>query len=162
MTMPDASFSALRPAGLEDLATLEAIDQRCFPRGIAYPKEEIAALLRARSALTLVAERAGVVAGFASMRLLQARRSPPPPRRGELITIDVLPEFRRARVGWDLYAALEDWLRANGGQGIELNVAVDNLAALRFYQRLGYTVVARVPRYYLQSVDAWRMEKSVS
>ncbi len=155
--MPDACSFTMRPAVLRDLGVLTEIDARCFPPGIAYPGEEIAALLRMRSAVTLVAERSGVIAGFASLRLLPPRHSP---QRGELVTIEVLPEFRRTRIGWQLHQALEDWLRAAGGAGIELHVAVDNKPAIRFYQRLGYTVIARVPLYYLETIDAWRMKKS--
>ena len=155
--MPDASSFTMRPAVLRDLDALTAIDALCFPPGIAYPREEIAALLRIRSAITLVAERSGAIAGFASLRLLLPRRSP---QGGELVTIEVLPEFRRTRIGWQLHQALEDWLRAVGGVSIELHVAVDNKPAIRFYQCLGYTVTARVPRYYLGTTDAWRMEKA--
>lgn len=158
--MPDSSSSTLRPAVPDDLHALAAIDARCFPRGIAYPAEEIAALLQARSALTLIAERAAVIVGFASMRLL--RRSPLLPRRGELVTIDVIPEFRRAGLGGELHRALEDWLAAVGGTSIELHVSVSNTEAIDFYQRLDYSVIARVPLYYLETIDAWKMEKLLS
>ena len=157
--MPDAFSFTMRPAILRDLDALTAIDALCFPPGIAYPREEIAALLRMRSAITLVAERSSVIAGFASLRLLPPRHSS---QRGELITIEVLPEFRRTRIGWQLHQALEDWLRAAAGTHIELHVAVSNTAAIHFYQRLGYKLIARVPRYYLETIDAWRMEKTVA
>ncbi len=159
MTVPDASIPTMRPAVLQDLDALVAIDARCFPAGIAYPGEEIASLLFIRGALTLVAERSTKIIGFASLRLLHQPRSAQLLRRGELITIDILPEFRRDRVGWQLHQKLEDWLRTKGGSSIELHVAIDNKAALHFYERLGYRIVARVPRYYLETVDAWRMEK---
>ncbi len=160
--MPDASTVAMRPAVLDDLEVLAAIDACCFPPGIVYPKKEIAYLLRAPAVLTLVAERSREILGFASLRILQRRGLRQGSRRGELITIDVLPEFRRERVGSQLHHALEDWLRAGGGTGIELHVAVSNTAAIGFYQRLGYSVIARVPDYYLESLDAFRMEKLIS
>jgi ribosomal protein S18 acetylase RimI-like enzyme len=159
MTVPDASSFAMRPAVLEDLDALMAIDVQCFPAGIAYPKEEIASLLGSRTGLTLVAEHSQTIVAFASLRLLRQQRFSQQRRRGELITIDVLPEFRRARVGWQLHHALEDWLRAGGGRSIELHVAVGNTAAIRFYERLGYRTVARIPQYYLETIDAWQMEK---
>jgi ribosomal-protein-alanine N-acetyltransferase len=158
-TMPDASPFAMRPAVLNDLDALAAIDARCFPSGIVYPIEEIASLLRATTVLTLVVERSDQIVGFASLRLLPRSRFRDQSPRGELITIDVLPEFRRERVGWQLHRELEDWLRAGGGTSIELHVAVSNAAAISFYQRLGYSVIARVPNYYLKTLDALRMEK---
>ncbi len=162
MTAPDASSFTMRPAILEDLDALLAIDAQCFPAGIAYPKEEIASLLSARTVFTLVGEHSRMIVGFASIRLLPQRRVPQPSRRGELITIDVLPEFRRAHVGWQLHLALENWLLSSGGGSIELHVAVDNIAAIRFYERLGYRIIGNIPQYYLEIIDAWRMEKLLS
>jgi ribosomal-protein-alanine N-acetyltransferase len=159
MTVPDASFLTVRPAAPEDLDTLLAIDAQCFPPGIAYPREEIAFLLRTRDGLTLVAERSESMLGFASLRLLRRRQPPQRALRGELITIDVRPEFRRAHMGRRLYQGLEDWLRACGGKSIELHVAVDNTPAIHFYERLGFRTIGRAPQYYLETIDAWHMEK---
>jgi ribosomal-protein-alanine N-acetyltransferase len=161
MNMPDASSSITRPAVFSDLEALTAIDALCFPPGIVYPKEEIASLLHASTALTLVAERSQEIVGFASLRLFRRRGLPHRPLRGELITIDVLPEFRRERVGWQLHQELEDWLRCGGGTSIELRVAVSNTAAIGFYERLGYNIIARVPNYYPDMLDALRMEKLI-
>lgn len=161
MIMPDASFVAMRPAVLKDLDVLAAIDARCFPAGIAYSKKEIASLLCASTALTMVAERSPTIVGFASLRLLQQRHFSRRAQRGELVTIDVLPEFQREGVGQQLHQALEDWLCARQGSSIELHVAIDNTAALRFYEHLGYRIIERVPQYYLETIDAWRMEKNL-
>lgn len=155
MTLPDASNCVVRPAVLRDLDRLLAIDALCFPPGIAYPPQEIADLLRAQSVLTLVAEKSGTIVGFAALGQWQRHGL----RHGELITIDVLPEHRRGRVGWQLHQGLEDWLRAANGRSIQLHVAVDNADAVRFYRQLGYRTLARVPRYYLETIDAWQMEK---
>ena len=158
MTVPDTSSFAMRPAVLKDLDALAAIDACCFPPGIAYPREEIASLLSEPTVFTLVAERSQTIEGFASLQLVR-QRGFPHSSRGELITIDVLPDFRRGRVGWQLHQGLEDWLRAGRGQSIELHVAIDNPAAVGFYERLGYRIVARIPSYYLEAMDAWRMKK---
>lgn len=154
MALRDESTIAIRPAGMADLDALVAIDNECFPAGIAYPLEEISLLIDSRSVRTVVAESGGTIAGFASLGWLGRSNS-----QGELITIDVLPQFRQQRIGCRLHGDLENWLRERGGAGIQLHVAVDNVAAIHFYERMGYRSVARVPRYYLQRVDAWRMEK---
>jgi len=161
MIQPDSDALLVRPAVLHDLAELVAIDALCFPPGIAYPHDQMAALLRARSVLTLLAESSTMIAGFAALRILPSRHLSMRQRTGELITIDVLPEFRRKRAGWQLHGALEEWLRAGNGSRMELHVAVDNTGAMDFYRRLGYTVTERVPRYYRSTLDAWRMEKLV-
>ena len=162
MTQPGAPLIAVRPAVFQDLNALLAIDTCCFPLGIAYPRDEIAALLHSTAVTTLVAERSQEILGFASIGPVWPRRSSPSQFRGELITIDVLPEYRRERVGWRLHEALANRLLALGCRIIELHVAVNNDAAIAFYKRLNYRVLRRVPRYYLNRFDAWLMEKSLS
>lgn len=152
---------SIRPAVPADVNTLMVIDAACFPPGIAYPRKEIAALVRAPDTLTLIVESGVRIVGFACVGLLQAP-SPAHTPHGELITIDILPEFRRSRLGWHLHQRLEDWLRMIGARSIELHVAVDNTAAIQFYQRLVYQTVRRVPKYYLGTTDAWRMSKPVT
>lgn len=159
VAQPDGPAIAVRPAGLSDLPTLVAIDALCFPAGIAYSRAEISALLRSPSAVTLVAASSATLVGFAVLEILPPRRSFPRRPSGELVTLDVLPEFRRRRVGHLLYRAVEDRLRARNGTHIGLHVAVENTGAIRFYRQLGYVFVERVPRYYLGTIDAWRMEK---
>lgn len=156
----------VRPAVSQDLDALVEIDAKCFPVGIAYPRAEIAALLRSGSVLMLVAEMQEAIVGFAAVGQFQhqfRRRSEQQvPWFGELITLDVLPDFRRARVGWQLHQALEDWLRAGNALGMKLHVAVDNASALRFYECLGYHSVALISGYYLDTIDAWQMEKRLA
>ena len=39
---------------------------------------------------------------------------------------------------------------------------MDNLSALAFYKRHGYSVFETVPRYYSNGVDALRMKKDLA
>ena len=159
MKPPEESSFAVRPAAMPDLEALTAIDAACFPPGIAYPREEIEFLLSTSTIMTLVAERSGVIVGFAALEC--RRRSRQNARYGELVTIEVLPEFRRESIGASLYRTLENHLRQWGGSSILLHVSVENISALRFYRRLGYRVVSRIPQYYLRKIDAWQMEKNL-
>lgn len=158
MTLPEGSFS-IRPAVAQDLDALAAIDALCFPPGIAYPREEIAFLLLNPTVVTLVAERSGVVVGLAALE--RRRRTRHAGRYGELVTIEVLPELRRESIGAALYNRLEAGLREWGGGSIHLHVSVDNISAVAFYQRLGFRIIDRVPKYYLRRIDAWQMEKDL-
>ncbi len=158
MKLPEGSSFAIRPAVMQDLDALTAIDALCFPPGIAYPREEIEFLLSTAAILTLVAERSGVIIGFAALE--RRRRSRQNARYGELVTMEVLPQFRRESIGGALYQMLEDHLREWGGTNMQLHVSVENTAAVSFYLRLGYRVVSRIPAYYLGKIDAWQMEKN--
>ncbi|MHB1936708.1 MAG: GNAT family N-acetyltransferase [Acidobacteriaceae bacterium] len=159
MKLPEGSSFSIRPAVMRDLDALAAIDAICFPPGIAYPREEIAYLLLNPAIMVLVAERSSVIVGLAALE--RRRRTRQNARRGELVTIEVLPEFRRELIGCALYRRLEDSLLEWGGSSIRLHVSVDNAVAFSFYQRLGYRVVSRIPQYYLRKIDAWQMEKNL-
>jgi len=138
----------------EDFETLWRMDQECFPAGIAYSKQELKAYVRHRSAFTLVAvEESGQTAGFIVVHGGPA---------GHVITIDVVAGARRLGVGSLLLHAAEDRLRAAGSHAVGLETAVDNLAALKFYKRHGYSVVRTWPRYYPNGVDALVMKKELA
>jgi GNAT superfamily N-acetyltransferase len=67
----------------------------------------------------------------------------------QLIHLEVLEPFQRRGIGTALIRAAEDTARRLGYQRIALGVGLDNCAARRLYERLGYadwghgTVVAR-------------------
>jgi len=161
MTLPATSPFLIRPAVMRDADALTAIDALCFPAGIAYPRDEIVFLLRNPTITTVVAEHSAAIAGFAALQRRQHSRSCPNSRYGELVTIEVLPQFRRQMLGAQLYQTLEASLSAWGGSRMQLHVSVDNRAALAFYRCLGYRIVDRAPGYYLETIDAWQMEKNL-
>jgi ribosomal-protein-alanine N-acetyltransferase len=53
-------------------------------------------------------------------------------------------------------------LRAVGSGSVELETAVDNLSALSFYKRHGYSVIRTYPRYYPNGIDALVLKKELS
>ena len=152
------SFSGcvIRAARIDDLDAIAAIDAVCFPPEIAYPREFLQQLLCSPTSVPRVAERAGVPVGFAILEMRKQGLH----LVGELVTIDVLAEVRRTGVGQSLHAALERAAQQRRARKIRLQVSVENEAAMRFYQRLGYRTRGRIPRYYNNSIDAWWMEKS--
>ncbi len=111
--------------------------------------------MRRRNSLTLVAtdERESKIAGF-----IVAYSG----RTGHIITIDVIAGARRTGLGSRLLSAAEDRLRNAGSLAVGLEAAVDNAAALSFYKRHGYSVVATWPRYYSNGVDALVLSKQLS
>jgi [ribosomal protein S18]-alanine N-acetyltransferase len=150
----------------DDFELLWRLDQACFSPGIAYSREELKSYMRHRGAFTLVAVEAGEedqdkegkagknskIAGFI---VVHAGPS------GHVITIDVDPQAQRSGVGSLMLQVAEDRLRAAGSRAVGLETAVDNLAALSFYKRHGYSVVRTWPRYYSNGVDALVMKKEL-
>jgi [ribosomal protein S18]-alanine N-acetyltransferase len=135
------------------------IDQSCFVEGIAYSEEEMRYFLELPSSLTLVAERASKIEGFVIADAFRARRASR--LTGRIITIDVAAPAQGTGAGAMLMAAAETELKNAGCDLICLEVAVDNARALRFYKKLGYTVLKTLPRYYLDSIDGLLMAKTL-
>lgn len=138
-----------------DFETIWRLDQVCFTRGIAYSKQELAHYIKQPRAFTLLAERESQACGFIVIER-DARQT------GRVITIDVAPEVRRSGLGSMLMQAAEEKLTALGCSRVMLEVAVDNMPAIKFYRRHGYSIVKTIPRYYLGSLDALRMAKALT
>ena len=148
-------LARLRSYRAEDFSRLCEIDHRCFEAGTAYSQQEMAALVGSPAAVLLVADTAGGrIAGF----VLAHRR-----RLGgaHLITLDVLPSWRRRGLGRRLLLACERRLRGAGVRTVWLETALSNAPAQSLYASLGYTRVRRLPQYYPNGEDAWRMRKDL-
>jgi ribosomal protein S18 acetylase RimI-like enzyme len=155
-----------------DFETLWQIDQACFDPQLAYSRPELAFYMRRPSAFTLVAEenvpklrsaqegfRSGQpgVRGILGFIVADKRR-----QTGHIITIDVIADVRRLGVGSALLDAAEAELREDGAAAVELETAVNNEAAIRFYKQKGYFVEKTVRGYYSNHLDALVMSKALT
>lgn len=138
----------------DDFETLWRMDQECFAPGIAYSKQELKAYIRHHGSFTLVATDGdeNMPKGF-----VVAHSG----ARGHIVTIDVSPKARRSGIGTLLLRTAEDRLRAGGARSVGLETAVDNLSALAFYKRHGYSVIRTWPHYYSNGVDALVLAKEL-
>jgi ribosomal-protein-alanine N-acetyltransferase len=141
----------LRTNTPEDFDTLHEIDQLCYEDEVAYSKRELRAYLRFRGSECVVAEADGRIAGFC----ISARQG----ERGYIVTIDVLPQFRRLHVGTALLGEIERRLAANAVREVALETATDNESAVAFWKRHGYRSRGVRERYYPNGRDAFSMVK---
>ena len=145
----------IRPYRPSDFEKLWRLDQKCFDPGIAYSKDELSGFIHQNNSFTLIAEQdkelAGFVVGERDDRTL-----------GRVITIDVAEDARRGGVGNALMDATEERLVAEGCKFIVLEVAVNNVPAITFYKRRGYSIFKTIPRYYVDNLDAFQMMKRVA
>ena len=135
------------------------IDHACFVEGIAYTEEELRYFLNVPTATSLVGAEDEKILGFIVADRFRPRRASR--SVGKIITIDVAPEAQHSGAGSLLMKAAEAELKQTGCDYVSLEVAVDNLPALTFYKKHGYSVLKVLPRYYLDSIDGLLMGKKL-
>jgi ribosomal-protein-alanine N-acetyltransferase len=175
--MADVAFT-VRDFQAADFDTLWRIDQNCFPPGISYSRSELKLYMRRRGSFTLVAAGDLSTRNFLQSADNMARDEAPEflassriagfivaeagkKAVGHIITIDVVEEARRSGVGSQLLRAAENRLREAGCHAVRLETAVDNISALSFYKRQGYSVAGTWPRYYSNGTDALVFQKDL-
>jgi ribosomal-protein-alanine N-acetyltransferase len=145
----------LRDFRPEDFETLWRLDQRCFVEGISYSRTELRYYIDGKKTFTILAEDQKELLGFLIANHDRAGV-------GHIITIDVDPKQQRKGVGTALMGAAEERLMGLGCKSVLLETAVDNLNALAFYKRQGYSVLKTLPRYYMNSLDGLLMGKRIA
>jgi ribosomal protein S18 acetylase RimI-like enzyme len=156
----------LRDYRAQDFETLYEIDQLCYEPAIAYSRRELRNYLRFPGADCVVAEaevaaqagarnrsRKSSIAGFC----VTAHEDD----WGYIITIDVLEAYRRHGLGTLLLTEAEQRLAANGAREIGLDTAVNNAAAIAFWQKHGYRIRGTRKHYYPGGIDAYAMAKKI-
>ena len=143
----------LRDYCAADFEVLYQIDQQCFDPALAYSRPDLRNYLRLPGADCLIAEASGDVAGF----LVTAHER----AVGSIVTIDVLPAFRRQGVATLLLEESERRLAAAGVRSIELETATDNTSAIAFWQKHGYRKRDIQRGYYPDGRDAYSMVKAI-
>ena len=142
----------LRTYRPEDFEALWRLDQACFEEGISYERVELRHYVQMRASFTLVAEAEDEsILGFI---IAHRRRG----GYGHVLTIDVDPNYRHHGVGTALLQGAHQRLEGLGCHTMFLETAVNNLTAIAFYKRHGYSVLRTLPRYYhATGMDAFLM-----
>ncbi len=149
----------LRGIERTDLDALFALDHECFRVGIAYSRADLRYYLsHPRSFSVLAEDSAKCIVGFAiAESYLEEGR-----RIGHIVTIDVAPAARRQGLGRMLMEAMLDHLCAADAVTVRLEVAIDNVDAQAFYERLGFVKTGRIRGFYLGTLDALTMKKPLA
>jgi ribosomal-protein-alanine acetyltransferase len=130
-------------ASLQHLDKLCEIEGECFDRE-AFTRQQMIHLLTDYNSVSLVAKVDDKIVGFIIGMIYFDRSS----SVGHILTIDVLPAYRRRGIGQKLLQEMEKIFRGKGVRTCRLEVREDNAAALQLYKKLGYEVVARLKNYY--------------
>lgn len=129
----------IEPAQAKDADAVAKLHAQGFYRG--WPREDFAAYIAGHGTPLYVAcDSKRRIAGFAMVRHLG--------EEAELITIAVDRKWRAKGIGLALMRALFDDLLMSPAKKLFLEVAADNVAALRLYTRLGFAKVSERKGYY--------------
>jgi ribosomal-protein-alanine N-acetyltransferase len=129
----------IEPSQPRDADAVAQLHARSFYRG--WPREDITAYIMDSETPTLVAcDPKRKVAGFAMLRLLGDDV--------ELMTIAVDPKYRGRGVGEALMKACFADLMMTPSRRMILEVAADNPAAIRLYEKFGFQKLSERQGYY--------------
>ena len=112
-----------------------------------------------------VAEVDGRVVGYVMSRVERGLSNHKPlsvVKKGHIVSIAVLPEYRRRGIGRALMTHSLEGLREYGAEECYLEVRVSNTAAINLYKSLGFEMVRVVKRYYLDGEDAYIMSRRLT
>jgi ribosomal-protein-alanine N-acetyltransferase len=110
-----------------------------------WTEKRVGASIRAADANVLVARMDNRIVGFAIMRYGEDD--------AHLDLLAVASAYQRLGVARQLLSWLEKCAVVAGTFKVELEVRANNEGARRFYERMGYRVIAEAPGYY-QGVEA--------
>jgi ribosomal-protein-alanine N-acetyltransferase len=83
-------------------------------------------------------------------------------KQGHVVSIAVLPEYRRRGIATALMLRAMDAMKNKyGASEVYLEVRVSNEPAIRLYEKLGFTKVRILRGYYLDGEDAYLMAREL-
>jgi ribosomal-protein-alanine N-acetyltransferase len=80
--------------------------------------------------------------------------------QGHIVSLAVIPNYRRRGIGTALLSALTAKLAKEGIEQIHLEVRKGNAGAIAFYQRMGYSPSSKIRHYYADGEDALVLARS--
>jgi ribosomal-protein-alanine N-acetyltransferase len=133
-----------------DFWRLYEIDHICFRSGVAFSRAELLFYLKHPESVTRVAQVRKEILGFAMGRIESDRSA-------HVLTLDVMPEARRRKIGTALMTSLHDAFKEQGAVMSFLEVDPANQGAQLFYEAMNYRYIETLKGYYGGRGDAYRM-----
>jgi ribosomal protein S18 acetylase RimI-like enzyme len=151
--MPDI---ALRLARLGDAPRIANLSRTLIEAGLpwSWTPRRVAAHMRLREHLTVIAVNGGELAGFVLAQFGS--------RSVHLSLLGVAQAYQRHGLGRQLVSWVEESASVAGLFLMQLEVRAGNRQALRFYASLGYRETSRSAGYYSGVEDAIRLERDLA
>ncbi len=148
----------LRPFAPQDLSSVIEINRVCLPEN--YSPYFFMEVYKSCPEAFIVAEMTGKIVGYIMCRVefgFSDTRRFRMARKGHIVSVAVLPEFRRQGLGKELVQGALRALASNGSEECFLEVRTVNIEAVSLYRQLTFDVVRTIPHYYHDGADAYLM-----
>ncbi len=145
----------IAPATAEDAEALARVHALAFAS--PWPSPDIAAMARGVGAFAFAAHSQGELAGFILCRAIADE--------AEVLTLATAPAHRRLGLGRRLLEAGAQAAGERGAARLFLEVAADNLPAIRLYRSTGFIMVGARAGYYSTpggAIDAQVMRRDLN
>lgn len=143
---------------LEDFAALYAVEEVCFQPPFRFSRRYMYNLVVSPWSVTWIAEEETRIAGFAVAEISCGATDP----AAYVVTLEVLPEFRRQGAARVLMARIEASAAAAGAGSMWLHVDPANTGAVRLYRSLGFAPRGEEPDFYAVGHHALLFAKSLT
>jgi len=144
----------IREARLDDIDALVELEQITFVTD-RLSRRSFLRWLKTQSSLLFVIEESGKLLGYGLVLLHSGTRL------ARLYSIAVAREARGRGLAQRLLGALEAAAEEEDRFFMRLEVGKENVAAIRLYEKLGYSVFDEWENYYEDHTDALRMQKRI-
>jgi ribosomal-protein-alanine N-acetyltransferase len=137
-----------------DIPVLATYEKELFPYSpwsTSQFKEEFAGIPTTR--YMSVAESGNKIVGYCGVFL------PAPGVEADILTVAVLPDFRRQGIAREFMRQIEQWSKERAASAMMLEVEQSNSAAIELYTSLGYMKISVRMDYYGPGQDAFVMRK---
>ena len=137
-----------------DIPVLVTYEKQLFPYSpwnSAQFKEELAGIPTTR--YMSIAESGNTIIGYCGVFL------PAAGVEADVLTVAVLPEYRRQGIAKEFMRQIEQWSKERGASAMMLEVEQSNESAIELYKGLGYMKISVRMDYYGPGKDAFVMRK---
>ena len=123
---------------MEHVPAVARLEQENF--SLPWSENVLLGELSSPLALWLVALNEGEVVGYVGAQIV--------PDEADMMNLAVDEKYRRMGIGKALVAQLVEKLQARAVRSLTLEVRISNQPAISLYERMGFSVVGKRPRYY--------------
>jgi len=152
----------LRKFNMNDLQSVMHINRECLPEN--YTDYFFIDLYHRFPEAFVVAEENGEVIGYMMCRIelgLSNFGFGGLLKKGHIVSVAVLPKYRRKGVAQALIAKATEGMLAYNAKQCFLEVRVTNTPAVNLYKKLGFDVTRTIHGYYADGEDAYIMSRKL-